>query len=65
LRDGQLTPAVDRVFPLSEAAAAHRLLEERTVQGVIASAPLADDIASVKSWTSIKIGYMVGYKLVN
>jgi NADPH2:quinone reductase len=41
LRDGRLTPAVDRVLPLSEAAEAHRLLEERAVQGVIVLDPAA------------------------
>jgi NADPH2:quinone reductase len=41
LRDGRLTPAVDRVLPLSEAATAHRLLEERAVQGVVVLDPAA------------------------
>jgi NADPH:quinone reductase len=39
LSDGQLTPAVDRVLPLSEAATAHKLLEERAVQGVVVLDP--------------------------
>jgi NADPH2:quinone reductase len=41
LRDGRITPAVDRVLPLSEAATAHRLLEERAAQGVIVLDPAA------------------------
>ena len=39
LGDGQLTPVVDRVLPLSEAGTAHRLLEERAVRGVVVLDP--------------------------
>jgi NADPH:quinone reductase-like Zn-dependent oxidoreductase len=35
VRDGKLRPVVDRVMPLWEAAAAHRLLEERKVFGKV------------------------------
>ena len=41
LRDGQLTPAVDRVLPLSQAGTAHRLLEERAVRGAVILDPAA------------------------
>jgi NADPH:quinone reductase len=41
LRAGKLAASIDRVLPLSEAAAAHQLLEDRAVQGVVVLDPAA------------------------
>jgi NADPH:quinone reductase-like Zn-dependent oxidoreductase len=37
--DGRIAPRVDRIFPFSEAAAAHRRLEERRNVGKVLLAP--------------------------
>jgi NADPH:quinone reductase len=42
LKTGQLTPAVDQVLPLSQAAEAHRRLESREVRGVIVLDPTSE-----------------------
>ena len=39
LRTGRITPQVDEVLPLSQAADAHRRLESRAVRGVIVLNP--------------------------
>jgi len=39
LKDGKVRPAVDRAFPLHEAAAAHRYIESRAVKGKVVLIP--------------------------
>jgi NADPH2:quinone reductase len=42
LKTGQITPSVDEVLPLSQAAEAHRRLESREVRGVIVLDPTSE-----------------------
>ena len=42
LKTGQITPSVDEVLPLSQAAQAHRRLESREVRGVIVLDPTSE-----------------------
>ena len=42
LKTEQITPSVDEVLPLSQAAEAHRRLESREVRGVIVLDPTSE-----------------------